>query len=130
MPKGKKLEDLKPPKKVAQCQAQPVMKNRELQVDRRPCARDRIEVDEEIQTDMLMKDVFSKEEVDAIRGTQVERNVIYNQEGTSGMASPLEPASALLPVADVQKKRQGKKKGVDGRRFTVPEVDPNKVLHI
>lgn len=33
LPKGKTLDDLKPPKKVAECQVKPEMKNREIQVE-------------------------------------------------------------------------------------------------
>lgn len=86
-----------------------------------------------------MDRVFTKEEVDAIREANVERNVVYNQEkASSEVDSPEEPASALAPVADAQQKRNLKKRTAVGRRFTVaPQAndlenyfDPNKVLHI
>lgn len=142
LPKGKTLDDLRPPKKTAQCQANPEMKNREIQVEQKAhrAQSARISVEEEMQTDLVMEHVYTKEEVDAIREATVERNVVYNQEkGSSGVESPTEPASALGPVADVRKKRNPKKKTPAGRRFTVvaPEVndlenyfDANKVLHI
>ena len=140
LPKGKTLEDLKPPKKTGYCQAKPAMKNREVQVDcRDPSAHHRRpQLEEETQTDLLMDHVFSKEEVDAIRDANVERNVIYNQEKGDGVDSPMEPASALMPVADVQKKRNSKKKGANGKRLTATPAgddldnyyDDNQVLHI
>ena len=118
LPKGRTLEDLKPPKKVAECQATPVTKVREVQVNFTDLCEGgniygQVLMSAETQTDLGMDHVLSKEEADQIREGQIPRNirdVVYNQEHGEGQEFSSEPASALEPVEEAQKKRNAKKK--------------------